>query len=106
MPSSEPFMTDRADPTDPSAKHDDADFTIDLMPAAQDHAAPQVEPQREHLEQRAIKEGIARVEAEAKAAVAAENRAHAEARARSLAEERAAMDAEAAAAALANAQAS
>ena len=48
-------MTDSADRNDPSAKHDDADFTIDLMPAAEDLAAPQVEPQREHLEQRAIK---------------------------------------------------
>ena len=98
-------MTD-ADRHDPSVKHDDADFTIDLMPASHEHAAPGIEPQREHLEQRAIKEGIARVEAEAKAAVAAENRANAEARARSLAEERAAIDAEAAAAALANAPAS
>ncbi|MGH8807560.1 MAG: hypothetical protein ACREX0_06760, partial [Noviherbaspirillum sp.] len=42
---------------------------------------------------KAIREAIARVEAEAKATVAAENRAHAEARARALSEDRARVDA-------------
>src|SRR5690242_21113899 len=87
--------------------HDDTDFTIDLPAGKATPVIPAVPAaDRGAVEKMAIKEGIARVEAEAKANVAAETRAHAEARARSLAEERAALDAAAAAAALANAQAS
>ncbi|HBZ06272.1 MAG TPA: hypothetical protein DEP03_07790, partial [Massilia sp.] len=59
------------------ASHDDTDFTIDLPPAAAEHVPPAVAPDRGQLEQAAIKEAIARVEAEAKANVAAESRASA-----------------------------
>ena len=57
------------------------------------------------IDLKAIREAIARVEAEAKATVAEENRAVAEARARALAEERARIEAAAAAEAYQNAKA-
>ncbi|HEX7648604.1 MAG TPA: hypothetical protein VF450_14450, partial [Noviherbaspirillum sp.] len=60
---------------------------------------------RGNVDLKAIREAIARVEAEAKATVAAENRAIAEARARALAEEKARLEAAAAAEAYQNAKA-
>ena len=54
-------------------------------------------PPNSRVDLKAIRQAIARVEAEAKATVAAENRARAETQARALAEERARTDAEASA---------
>src|SRR5580704_15714284 len=62
-------------------------------------------PNRAGVDLKAIRQAIARVEAEAKATVAAENRARAEERARALAEDRARADAEAGAEAHRNAKA-